>query len=199
MHGQLPPVDLLPAADCYLLAGDYCRDHRVREWYTVVFHRWLEKLSARGKVIGVAGNHDFVFQDDPWVPESLPWTYLCDSWCDVGGFMVWGSPWQPRFFDWAFNLDEPELAAKWDLIPPGTDILITHGPPYSVGDATRRGEMVGSLSLYKRLAEVRPLLHVFGHIHEGYGRYEVKEATLVNASFCGENYDPVNQPIVVEL
>ena len=39
-------------------------------------------------------------------------------------------PRQPEFGDWAFNLPRGEKCLeKWDLIPEGVDVLITHGPP----------------------------------------------------------------------
>lgn len=62
-------------------------------------------------------------------------TYLEDSGCEVLGYKIWGSPWSPTFFNWAFNLDIGEpLASKWELIPNDTEILITHGPPIGHGD-----------------------------------------------------------------
>ena len=46
------------------------------------------------------------------------------------GVKVYGSPWQPWFGGWAFNLERgPDIAAKWALIPDDTDVLLTHGPP----------------------------------------------------------------------
>ena len=45
-----------------------------------------------------------------------------------------GGPWQPAYNHWAFNLPRgPALAEKWALIPPGLDVLITHGPPLGLG------------------------------------------------------------------
>ncbi|MCK4490026.1 MAG: hypothetical protein KAU23_07180 [Anaerolineales bacterium] len=51
----------------------------------------------------------------------------------IDGTKFYGSPWQPWFYDWAFNLQRgPEIRSKWELIPEGIDILITHGPPYGI-------------------------------------------------------------------
>jgi len=37
---------------------------------------------------------------------------------------------QPEFHGWAFNLPTgAALREKWNLIPDGIDVLITHGPP----------------------------------------------------------------------
>ncbi len=209
IHGNLPEI---PDCDLLLLAGDYPRYHRNRMWYSREFRSWLQFIRDRGiPVVGVAGNHDFVFEKDPEFARSLPWTYLQDQGFDFGPTYIYGSPWQPRFYDWAFNLDEPELAKKWALIPSGTDILVLHGPPHGYGDAVARKiteenehewpspEHVGSPSLLARILEVKPKLVVAGHIHSGYGVYQINNTIFVNASHCNEQYQPVNKPIMVEL
>lgn len=88
-------------------------------------------------------------------------------------FEVYGSPWQPEFCDWAFNLDRGEpCAAKWAAIPDNLDILITHGPPYGYGDKTfPSGMRAGCQDLLKRIKESEgpPRVHIFGHIHEDEG------------------------------
>ena len=51
---------------------------------------------------------------------------------------------------------------------------MTHGPPYGILDKTNDGSNVGCTTLATRLEELRPVLHVFGHIHEAHGA-ELKE------------------------
>jgi Icc-related predicted phosphoesterase len=46
---------------------------------------------------------------------------------------------------------------------------------------------------------IKPLLHVFGHIHGAYGGVFNKETLYVNASTCNDRYVPSNKPIVVDL
>lgn len=100
-------------------------------------------------------------------------TYLEDSSCQLRGSdcKVWGSPWQPWFCDWAFNVQRGEkMKEKWDLIPSDTDVLITHGPPHGILDKNYEGQPCGCEELLKAVQErVKPRLHIFGHIHEGYG------------------------------
>lgn len=204
LHGHLPE---LPLSDLILLGGDICPDGNIFTqvaWLNDIFRKWL--AAQRAPVVGVAGNHDFVFQDASHLVPRLPWTYLRDSETTVAGFKIYGSPWQPRFFDWAFNLDEPELAEKWAHIPDDIDILLLHGPPLGYGDnAPRmdRGERtevhVGSPSLLERVKQTKPRLVVFGHIHPGYGVYQLGETVLVNASLVNDKYQPVNAPVLVEL
>jgi hypothetical protein len=127
-------------------------------------------------------------------------SYLQDGLIEVGGLRIWGSPWQPWFFDWAFNLPRgPALASKWALVPDGVHVLVTHGPPAGILDRTANEEAVGCHDLARALERILPRLHVFGHIHESYGRLERDGTTFVNASNCDLKYRPVQAPIVVEL
>ncbi len=88
---------------------------------------------------------------------------------------IYGSPWQPEFCDWAFNLPiGPELASKWKAIPDNVDILITHGPPKGILDMAENGYLCGCPHLrHEVLTRVQPRLHVFGHIHEAYGIHKI--------------------------
>jgi Icc-related predicted phosphoesterase len=106
----------------------------------------------------------------------------------------------PRFFDWAFNKDRGEDIRKhWQLIPSGTDIVITHGPAWGFLDQNLQRKPQGCADLLHRLEEVRPRLHVCGHIHSGYGQAKLGETLMVNASICNEVYYPINAPVVVEM
>ena len=117
----------------------------------------------------------------------------------VDGLEVWGSPWQPWFHDWAFNLERgAALAEKWAMIPDSTDLLITHGPPHGILDACFDGRRVGCEELTRAVERVRPKLHVFGHIHEAYGVVDDGTTLFVNASNCNLRYRPANAPIVVD-
>lgn len=85
--------------------------------------------------------------------------------------LVYGAPWQPAFYDWAYNLPiGPLLKEKWDQIPDETDVLITHGPPLGILDQAYDGHQCGCPDLLTTIKErVKPRLHIFGHIHEGHG------------------------------
>ena len=111
------------------------------------------------------------------------------------------SPYQPEFCDWAFNkpIDSEEIAEVWSKIPDDVDVLITHGPPANILDSTFSGTHVGCPRLLKRVKEVKPRLHVFGHIHEGYGIDEEDSTVFVNASTCDLSYRPKQKPRIVPL
>jgi Icc-related predicted phosphoesterase len=203
-HGELPDV---PPCDLLLVAGDVCpvTNHGVdfqEQWLRADFRRWLEQIPAR-KIVFIAGNHDFVFERRRnFLPGDYPATYLQDSGCEWEGLRIWGTPWQPPFFDWAFNLREEELARKWALIPDGTDILVCHGPPHGYGDGVPECGGVrhtGSPSLLERIHEVRPRLVVFGHIHEGRGEWRLGNMVLANVTLLDARYRPVHSPWVHHL
>lgn len=201
----LKPTKRFPKGDILIIAGDICDRGTIND--VIKFNIFLNSLKYKYKIL-VAGNHDVIFEEN----KSLAMTflsnvvYLQDSWLILNDFKIYGSPWQPEFFDWAFNLPRgKKLKEKWDMIPIDTDILITHSPPYGILDKINKdSENLGCEELLKVVMKIKPKLHVFGHIHGGHGILEKtwndgKKTIFVNASICNEKYKPVNKPIKVEL
>lgn len=175
----------LPAGDMLIHAGDHARHGDLAELAEAA--KWLGSLPFATKV-AIAGNHDWGFVNTPKAARELferaGVCYLEDSGATIAGLRFWGSPWQPAYNDWAFNLPRgPSIAAKWDLIPRELDVLITHGPPRGIGDQSGFGERrAGCEELLARVQEVRPRLHCFGHIHEGGGQWQIDGTTFVNCT-----------------
>jgi predicted phosphohydrolase len=190
-HGMHHAVTV-PTGDILIHAGDITLHGDIGELDEI--NTWLGSLPHTHKIL-VAGNHDFCFERDPEACRTHLGNclYLQDQAVTILGIRFYGSPWQPWFFDWAFNLQRgPELRAKWDMIPADTDVLITHGPPYGHGDRTSRGQQVGCEDLLEAVERIRPRLHVFGHIHEDAGISHNAHTTLINASICTRDFRPVN-------
>lgn len=198
----------VPDGDILIHSGDATirgTEHEVEE-----FLSWFSSLPHRHKIF-VAGNHDWLYEKNNRFARLLTANfkikYLQDSSVEIEGLKIYGSPWQPRFFDWAFNLNRgAELAEKWKLIPEDVDILITHCPPNGILDEVPRQyrtENAGCEELRLRVEEIskrgKLKLHVFGHIHCGYGTAERFGVKFVNASNCDEEYEPSQPPIVLEL
>jgi predicted phosphohydrolase len=197
-HGLARGVEV-PGGDVLVHAGDLSMIGAPEELAAEA--DWLRSLPHPHKVV-VAGNHDFGFERTPDEARALfrGLTYLEDEEALVAGLRVYGSPWQPEFGGWAFNLPRGKpLREKWERIPRGIDVLVTHGPPQGVRDATWDGRTVGCADLVEAVRRVRPRLHVFGHIHEGYGRTDDHGLVSVNASLCTAAYRPTNPPVVVDL
>lgn len=198
----------VPDGDILLHAGDATirGTHQEVEDFLV----WFSQMPHKHKIF-VAGNHDWLYETENHFARLMTAKfnikYLQDSFVEIEGLKIYGSPWQPRFFDWAFNLNRGvKLAEKWKLIPLDTDILITHGPPHGILDEVPRKffvENTGCEELRKRvetLAEFGKLkLHLFGHIHCGYGQTEQFGVKFINASTCDEEYKPIQPPIVIDI
>ena len=195
-------------------AGDCTNVGKENE--VIEFIQWFQNIEGFDDKIFIAGNHDFAFEQKPsWLShyindENLSQSncvYLEDNEYVINSpefsrpIKIYGSPWQPEFYNWAFNLPRfsEELKLKWGRVPLDTDILITHGPPHGIRDFTPFGLQVGCELLRIKIFEINPLIHVFGHIHHAYGGAQINDTLFVNASICDERYRPINKPIVVEL
>ena len=222
---QKDMVHPIPEGDVLIHAGDI--SNKGGEKDVTKFIYWFQNIQGFDSKIFISGNHDFCFErvnephhkgDYDWLhnlmaPENLAQSdvyYLQDQFMIIERpefsrpIKIYGSPWQPWFYDWAFNLPRlgEELDQKWSMIPDDTDILITHTPPNGIRDFVinwRGNESVGCESLRFHMERVNPLLNVFGHIQEAYGPAYVKDTLYVNASICNSRYEPVNKPIVVDL
>lgn len=195
-HTFQDDLHLIPDGDVFIHAGDLCRGGRLDELRTVA--AWLRTLPHRHKIV-VAGNHDWCFAREPQAAiEALGQgvVYLQDSEVTINGVRFWGSPWQPEFKDWAFNLPRGEaLAEKWALIPSGIHVLVTHGPPRGIGDWTGEPVRQGCEDLLTAVRRIRPLLHLFGHIHQDGGFWQQNGICFANVT-C---WECERGPTVVDL
>jgi len=207
----------LPGGDLLIHAGDFMTSgYSIQEARD--FFAWYDSINNYEYKIFIAGNHDRVMQN---YPEEMRGDltgyktidYLEDDTCgmyydgpngDIPDSVVriYGSPWQPEFYNWAFNLPRkgPGLASKWAAIPDNTDILVTHGPAYGYVDDVqgRRGQHLGCELLTERIKEFKPKIHVCGHIHTGHGHYFDGHTHFFNASVLNEQYIYTQAPFHFE-
>ena len=89
------------------------------------------------------------------------------------------------------------------MIPPETDVLVTHGPPDRIMDLVERSETesehTGCASLRTRVRAIQPRYHVFGHIHEGFGCLDEAGVRYLNVSTMNKYYRITNPPVIFEL
>ena len=203
----------LPKGDVLIHAGD-CTN-RGTQSDLIGFLYWFQNIKGFDTKIFIAGNHDWCFENKPdWLPQFINDENLTQSDCYYleDNFMtiddpkfsrpikIYGTPWQPDFCNWAFNVPRDQLYKHWEKIPLDTDILITHAPPQEILDLTLGGEEVGCSSLRYYIDEkIKPVLNVFGHIHEAYGSMVKGETLFVNGSTCTRRYVPSNKPIIIKL
>lgn len=136
-----------------------------------------------------AGNHDLFLDRERrraglTTPQAINWgeiTYLNNQTTTITAangrtFNIYGSPLSPRHGNRAFQY--PRTQDVWNgQVPADTDILITHGPPKTHLD-------LGTLGCRFLLDEVwraKPRLHIFGHVHEGYGQEWIQFDSLQKA------------------
>lgn len=186
----------VPDGDVFLHAGDLCRRGSLEELERSV--AFVRSLPHAHKLI-VAGNHDWSFMNEPAEARALLGDdihYLEDGELTFAALRFYGSPWQPEFNDWAFNLPRGEaLAAKWALVPDGLDVLVTHGPPLGIGDRSSTGGRHGCRDLLERVKRVRPRVHLFGHIHEDGGTWELHGVTFANVT----TWECERAPTVIDI
>ncbi len=213
LHKRIPK-EWLVEADVIVHAGDICNHGYLGE--AIDFLIWFEQLEYKHKIF-VAGNHDWCFETHPEkIKETLKEfpsiTYLQDSGVEIDGVKFWGSPQTPYFFNWAFNCarndqdaltyNKPVISHYWDKIPLDTNVLVTHGPPYGIGDFVpyKGGDNVGCKDLLDKIHNLPDLkLNVFGHIHYSYGGGFRDGKYFVNAAVCDEKYKVTQQPILYEI
>ena len=202
----------LPDCEIIVHAGDMCNTGR--SWSEIVgFNLWLKEQKANIKkntgyapvAIVIAGNHDRLFETTEhrdFAKAALADVdfYLEESGCEVHGIKFWGSPYQPEFCNWAFNVPRGAMIRRhWDRIPTDVDVLITHGPPFGVLDTMYAGAKMklGCEELAEVVKIIKPNLHIFGHIHGGHGVAFNGDTFSVNAAALNEQYTPVHDVTVV--
>lgn len=200
----------LPGGDLLVHAGDLMNSGYLKHEITD-FCKWFEAQDY-DRCLFIAGNHDRLFETLPEevaeIVNEYGIHYLQDSQYLYGDFpdelvKIYGSPWQPEFYNWAFNLPRcgTELEKAWEAIPEDTDILVTHGPPQDHLDVSGppwNTPHLGCELLRVRVDKIKPKIHVFGHIHGSAG-YKFYDGThFINASVLNEGYSVVNQPITVD-
>lgn len=207
----------LPGGDLLLHSGDIMNSGYEKQ-DVINFCNWYSSITNYKSKVFIAGNHDRMFQDFPETIEDIlkfhkDIDYIQDDTFVLYGdgpegnspednIRIYGSPWQPWFYDWAFNLPRNsfELSSKWEAIPKNIDILLTHGPAWGILDTVtgKRDLNLGCELLTKRIQQIQPKIHVCGHIHTGYG-YVFKNGThFFNASVLDEQYKYTQKPITFE-
>ena len=203
----------LPEADVLVHAGD-CTNVGTQKNLTDFLY-WFQNIKGFDTKIFCAGNHDWCFERKPaWLSNYINDENLSQSDCvylEDESFEIedpefsrpikfYGSPWQPEFCKWAFNVPRDKLYLHWEKIPEDVDVLITHGPAYGILDVVEgKTEHLGCESLIKYINKIKPKIHISGHIHSGRGVIEKNGVLHINASTTTERYEPINKPIVIDL
>jgi Icc-related predicted phosphoesterase len=190
----------VPDADLLIHAGDFMVHGRTVDEIDD-FNDWLGDLPHKQKIV-IAGNHDLLFESNPQEAKLhlSSATYLENSAATVNGFRFWGCPITSVLSHMAFAVERGAASGLfWDRIPAETDVLVTHGPPFGILDKESiLATHMGCERLTKAVLGISPLLHVFGHVHGGYGREAGPNGTrFVNCALF--NGDGLRAPVVVDI
>jgi Icc-related predicted phosphoesterase len=188
----------VPQGDVLVFAGDLTMTGDLTA--VADFANWLNAFDHDHKLV-IGGNHDCCFTDRRRTDaiemlKDAGATYLEDESVAINGLHFYGSPWTPSFNEWCFQYEENGLADKFEKIPADTDILITHGPAEGTGDFLIDYGHIGSKALAQRLPWIAPELHVYGHVHEPFGKQ--REGSY-NVSVLDADYNAVEDAIVIEV
>ena len=129
---------------------------------------------------------------------------------EIEGVVFGGSPAQPRQpkarpqMAWGYPRGSSGLRDAYACLPDDAHVIITHTPPLGIMDATARGrggvKAHGCADLMKTIKSISPSVHVFGHIHQGYGVEQTKRTLFINAATCtakGSIPDQDLNPVIV--
>jgi predicted phosphohydrolase len=188
----------VPDGDLLIHPGDFTMMSRSAK-ALLDFNDWLHDLPHRFKLI-CPGNHEFVLEDPSRRSLISNATLLINEGTVVLGLKIWGSPTTP-LHGGAFGLcSQADRVKLYSEIPADTDILITHGPPFGILDQAPGSEdHAGCRQLLEAVLRLKPRLHVFGHVHAGYGTLDTPDTLFVNAALLGPDGDLSNRPIVVRI
>lgn len=213
-HREIHDIIKNTQADIIIHAGDgsnsrvpALNNNPTRDYLT-----WLDSFEHIKHKIYVPGNHDTAIAAGLVKKEEYPnINILINEEVSLYGLKFYGSPITPTFGEWAFMCKRGKIDKYWKQIPDDTDILITHGPPYSILDSSldfnNYIEMVGCKNLLNRVLEKQPLYHIFGHVHDEDKIYNhgIKtigdkcKTTFINASLCNLKHQVVNKPIIINI
>lgn len=196
----------------------HCGDNTIEgaNWEMSKFIEWFGNQKPRHKIF-INGNHEVKVSELGDLTRIMVNShnrmfmtnihYLEETGIEIEGIKFWGSPYTLEFFDWAYMYprDEESGRKRWEGIPADTDVLVTHGPPFGILDSVLPATgypftNAGCSELLKKVIEVKPKVHSFGHIHETYGvrKPNDSDTLFINASTCNGNYVPVHPVIVVD-
>ena len=195
----LVPKDI----DILFITGDMT--YRGRESEIELLMLELVKLRRRiDHIVCTFGNHE-VGCEGREIEYKLKFagigvTLLNHESIEIEGIRIFGSPYTPEFFDWAFMYKREDGEKVWGDIPSGTQVLLTHGPALGILDWCHDGH-VGCEDLKNKVLYGLPALkyHLFGHIHESHGTLEKSGILFSNGSIMNGRYRFVNPPIKFEL
>jgi len=154
------------------------------------FNDWIGKHPHKYKIL-IGGNHDKVMEE--WGPEKTSQilyncTYLQNNGTKIEGATFYGSPMSILGMsnNRAFQISSEKFYDFLHEFPRDLDVLLSH--------SCYRGDMQDYVD-----NELKPRVHIFGHLHEEYGIIFGKNTTFVNCCIVNRLNLPTHLPVVIDL
>lgn len=201
-HNQHNTIKKLPYGDVLVHCGDFTNYGTMEELDSFV--QWYSKQPHPYKII-VWGNHEIpLFYDkNNYLFEDI--IVLCNQSVTIEGVKFWGHPaMPPEYMDydkvpWLFDSYQSSDYVM-SQIPPDTNIVLTHSPPYGILDRNRLGYYIGNEELLVHLTDrIKPKICIFGHLHNP-GLYINENGTFFyNVAMCDEGPNLVYPPTLITI
>lgn len=222
LHGTLLPVDTIEPCELVCICGDIvplkyqASSHKTKSWLRNKFKSWCEELQC-DKVIFIAGNHDIFLKDLEFMysvfPKDKKITYLFHEGYEYQSkdgktYSIFGTPYCKIFGNWAFMDTDERLTELYEDIPENLDILLSHDAPYGVSDIILQEDCpwydgkthIGNKPLSKEILRKAPKIVLHGHLHSTSRIFEEwGYSKVANCSIKDERYDPVYDPLILEI
>ncbi|RMZ85826.1 hypothetical protein DV737_g529, partial [Chaetothyriales sp. CBS 132003] len=226
-HTKIPSTPL-PKGDLLIHCGDLTKQgtraeiQQTLDWLKTLQKPWPGSSDGFRHIVVIAGNHDSYFDErsrssyDTAQKRKLDFGsihYLQHSSITlpfpgdpIRRLKVYGAPQIPQCGGKEFAFQYPRGVDAWSkTIPDDVDVLVTHSPPKWHLDLAQAGGL-GCEHELKEVWRVKPTLHVFGHVHSGYGREQVwwdqsqrafEEARAL--AYGGKALGAYSHPLLLEL
>lgn len=221
LHGTLLPVEDIKPCELVCICGDIvplqvqANSKKTRKWLVNEFKPWCESLPC-DKVIFIAGNHDIYLSNLDFMytqfPKDKKVTYLFHegyTYMSKSGkkYSIFGTPYCKLFGNWAFMEMDSKLEELYSDIPKNLDILLVHDQAFGYGDVLEidsapwaDGTHIGNKPLAKAVLEKQPRYMFTAHLHTcTHECVEIGETKRYNVSIKNERYEPVYDPLILEI
>lgn len=185
-HRQL--IDL-PEADIVVHSGDFCMVGSETE--AIDFLNWFCDLPYAQKIF-ICGNHDDCLYGAHIDGLDSNVHYLCNTGVEINGVKFYGVP---MFMG---DCVTERQSRNISNIPGDTDVLITHTPAYGILDYDDSINY-GDKQLLTKVMELRPKLHLFGHIHRQHSIISKDGITFSNGAIMSDDYTNLQSPFILEI
>ena len=179
----------LPEADVIVHSGDVSFAGTESEVFD--FANWFCDLPYKHKIF-IAGNHDNLLYESKIEGLDDNVHFLQNEQVVIDGVKFYGVP---LFMEYYISGEDERMVAN---IPTDTNVLITHQPPYGILDYDE-GVHHGNKYLLQKVLDIKPVAHLFGHIHKANGIMRQHGIVFANTSLVSYEEGLKFEPRIITI